>query len=46
MLSLILTYRDSLYIATELGALVLVLVLSWIVPRFGPHGPRPPAQSH
>lgn len=35
MLSLILTYHDGLYLATELGALGLVLFLCWLVPRLG-----------
>jgi hypothetical protein len=41
MLSLIFTYQDSLYLATEIGALVLVLVLCWLTPNHH----RPP-QTH
>jgi hypothetical protein len=33
MLSLMLTYHDRLYLATELGTLGLVLLLSWVVTR-------------
>jgi hypothetical protein len=32
MLFLILTYHDTLYLATELGALVLVLLAYWLLP--------------
>jgi uncharacterized protein YdaU (DUF1376 family) len=37
MLSLILTYHDTLYLAAELGALVLVLLLYWLTPRPAHH---------
>ncbi len=40
MLSLIFTYHDSLYLLTELGALVLVIFLCWLTPRLDPHRPQ------
>lgn len=42
MLSLILTYHDWLYLATELGALMLVLFLCWLTPRLEHHSPQRP----
>jgi hypothetical protein len=42
MLPLILTYHDSLYLATEIGALVLVLFLCWLTPRLEHHRPQHP----
>lgn len=41
MLFLALTYHDTLYIATELGALALVLLLYWLTPRPDHHRLRP-----
>lgn len=41
MLFLTLTYHDTLYLATELGALVLVLFLRWLTPRLEHHRPLP-----
>ncbi|HSM83891.1 MAG TPA: hypothetical protein VLS96_19535 [Nodosilinea sp.] len=37
MLSLIFTYHDTLYLATELGVLGLVLGLAWLAPRLDHH---------
>lgn len=37
MLFLALTYHDTLYFATELGALALVLFLCWLTPRLKHH---------
>ena len=39
MLFLAFTYHDTLYLATELGALGLVLWLCWLVPRLEHHQP-------
>ncbi len=33
MLSFMLTYHDTLYLATKLGALALVLLACWLLPR-------------
>jgi hypothetical protein len=33
MLSLILTHQDTLYLVTKLGALGLVLLACWLVPK-------------
>ncbi|MEA5450967.1 hypothetical protein VB780_20480 [Leptolyngbya sp. CCNP1308] len=41
MLFLALTHHDTLYLATELGALALVLFLSWLTPRLERHRPLP-----
>ncbi len=40
MLSLIFTYHDSLYLTTELGALVLVIFLCWLTPRLEHQRPQ------
>lgn len=40
MLFLMLTYHDTLYLATELGVLGLVLFLCWITPRLEHHRPH------
>ncbi|MFQ4137671.1 hypothetical protein PGN35_015245 [Nodosilinea sp. PGN35] len=40
MLCLIFTYHDSLYLATELGTLGLVLMLCWLAPRLDSHRPQ------
>lgn len=39
MLFLALTYHDTLYLTTELGALALVLVLCWLTPHLEHHRP-------
>jgi hypothetical protein len=39
MLSLMLSYHDTLYLITELGALGLVLFLCWLAPRLEHHQP-------
>ncbi|WP_264308329.1 hypothetical protein [Nodosilinea nodulosa] len=41
MLSLIFTYHDRLYLATELGALGLVLLLCWLAPRLDRYRSQP-----
>ncbi|WP_277874274.1 MULTISPECIES: hypothetical protein [Cyanophyceae] len=41
MLFLTLSYHDRLYLATELGALGLVLLLYWLTFRLRHHQPLP-----
>ncbi|WP_277882068.1 hypothetical protein [Phormidium tenue] len=41
MLFLALNYHDTLYLATELGALVLVLFFCWLTPHLEHHRPPP-----
>ncbi|WP_256378553.1 hypothetical protein [Nodosilinea sp. P-1105] len=38
MLSTLLTYHDTLYLLAKLGALGLVLLLCWLLPRLEHHG--------
>ena len=38
MLSIVLTYHDTLYLLTEVGLLALVLLAYWLVPRPEHHG--------
>lgn len=33
MLSIVLTYHDTLYLLSELGLLVAVLLACWVVPK-------------
>ncbi|WP_263970604.1 hypothetical protein [Leptolyngbya sp. KIOST-1] len=40
MLSLTLTYHDTLYLMTEIGTLGLVLFLCWLTPRLEHHRPQ------
>lgn len=38
MLSILLTYHDALYLATELGLLTVVLLAGWLMPRLEQQG--------